>query len=161
MNDGLVVAGPSLSYRVREAAAARAGLDVTQIGEGLETAMLGSEASYVLEGDRTRTVRVLLSRQQTDTRAQIDEMPVRSLQGARLTLDDVAQAELRSGQLERHREDLRELIAVSGRLSGRDLGSGIAAIKQRLSQTLQKFPPASRSSTAGCFSSSRSRSATC
>jgi multidrug efflux pump subunit AcrB len=67
-------------------------------------------------------------------------MPVRSSQGARLILDDVAEAELRSGQLERHREDLRELIAVSARFSGRDLGSGIAAIKKRLSQMLQ-IPP--------------------
>ena len=140
INDGLVVAGPSLSYKVRAAAAARAGLDVTKIGESLETAMLGTESSYVLEGDRTRTVRVLLSRPQTETRQRIDEIPVRSPSGARLILDDVAQAELRAGQLERHREDLRELIAVSARLSGRDLGSGIAAIKQRLSETLQ-IPP--------------------
>jgi CzcA family heavy metal efflux pump len=140
VNDGLVVAGPSLRYKVREAAAARAGLDVPQIGAGLEAAMLGAESSYVLEGDRPRTVRVLLSRPQTERRQRIDEMPVRSAQGARLILDDVAEAELRSGQLERHREDLRELIAVSARFSGRDLGSGIAAIKKRLSQTLQ-IPP--------------------
>jgi CzcA family heavy metal efflux pump len=137
VNDGLVVAGPSLRYRVREAAAARAGLDVTRIGEGLEVAMLGTPASYVLEGDRTRNVRVLLSRAQTARRQRIDELPVRSSEGARLTLEDVAKAQLRPGQLERHREDLRELIAVSARLSGRDLGSGIAAIKKRLSRTLQ------------------------
>lgn len=140
VNDGLVVAGPSLRYKIRGAAAARAGLDVTQIGENLEVAMLGAESSYVLEGDRPRTVRVLLSRSQTERRQHIDEMPVRSSQGVRLILDDVAEAELRSGQLERHREDLRELIAVSARFSGRDLGSGIVAIKKRLSQTLQ-IPP--------------------
>jgi len=140
VNDGLVVAGPSLRYKVRQAAAARAGLDVTQIGGDLEVTMLGAPASYVLEGDRTRTVRVLLSRGQIERQQRIGEIPLRSLQGAQMTLDDVAQAELRPGRLERHREDLRELIAVSGRLSGRDLGSGVAAIKERLSKTLQPPP---------------------
>ena len=150
VNDGLVVAGPSLRYKVRQAAAARAGLDATQIGANLETAMLGSPASYVLEGDRTRTVRVLLKRQQSERKQRIGEMQLRSLQGARLTLDDVAQAELRPGRLERHREDLRELIAVSGRLSGRGLGSGIAAIKERLAAAL-RLPPGVSIEYGGLF----------
>lgn len=136
VNDGLVVAGPSLRYEVRQAAAARAGLDATQIGANLEAAMLGSPASYVLEGDRTKDVRVLLSRQQTESRLRIGEMPVRSGPRTRLTLADVTRAEVRPGRLERHREDLRELIAVSGRFSGRDLGSGIAAIRRRLAGSL-------------------------
>lgn len=140
VNDGLVVAGPSLRYKVRQAAAVRAGLDAAQIGADLETAMLGSPASYVLEGDRTRTVRVMLAPRQSERKQRIGEIPLRSLQGARMTLDDVARAELRPGRLERHREDLRELIAVSGRLAGRDLGSGIAAIKRRLAATLE-IPP--------------------
>ncbi|MBN2563953.1 MAG: efflux RND transporter permease subunit [Phycisphaerae bacterium] len=137
VNDGLVVAGPSLRYQVRQAVAARAGLDAAQIGANLESAMLGSPASYILEGDRTKPVRVLLEHQQIADRRRIGEMPVRSLQGTRLTLDDVAQANVYPGRLERHREDLRELIAVSGRFSGRDLGSGIAAIKEHLAESLQ------------------------
>ena len=137
VNDGLVVAGPSLRFRVRSAATARAELDATDIGENLETAMLGAPASYILEGDRTKAVRVVLAHEETARKQRIGELPVRSGRGTRLTLNDVARVDLRPGRLERHREDLRELIAVSGRLSGRDLGSGIAAIKKRLSKTLQ------------------------
>lgn len=136
VNDGLVVAGPSLSYRVRQAAAARVGIDAAEIGANLATALLGTPASYVLEGDRTKVVRVLLAREQMSRQQRIGEMPVRSAQGVRVTLDDVATAQLKPGRLERHREDLRELIAVSGRLSGRDLGSGVAAIKKRLAEEL-------------------------
>ena len=137
VNDGLVVAGPSLRYQVQQAPAARAGLDTTSLGDELETAMLGTPSSYILRGDRTYDVRVLLDRQQTTRISRIDEMPVRAPDGPSLTLGDVAVPKLAPGQLERHREDLRELIAVSGRLSGRDLGSGIAAIKKRLSETLE------------------------
>lgn len=140
VNDGLVVAGPSLRYKVRQAAAVRAGLDTSQIGANLETAMLGSPISYVLEGDRTRTVRVLLNKHQSESKQRIGEISLRSADGAQMTLDDVAQAQFHAGLLERHREDLRELIAVSGRLAGRDLGSGVAAIKERLDATLS-LPP--------------------
>ena len=150
VNNGLVVAGPSLSYRVREAAAGRAGLDAARIGADLETAILGKPSSYVLEGDRIKDVRVLLARSQIDRQQRIDEMPVRSGPDARVTLGDVANAELRAGRLERHREDLRELIAVSGRLSGRDLGSGIAAIRTRLAKTV-KLPPGVSIEYGGLF----------
>jgi CzcA family heavy metal efflux pump len=150
VNDGLIVAGPSLQYRVRQAAAARAGLDAEQIGGDLETAMLGSPASYILEGDRIKPVRILLSREQSAYKQHIGEMPVRSTLGTQVTLDDVAAADLRPGLLERHREDLRELIAVSGRLSGRDLGSGIAAIKQHLSKTVD-VPPGVSIEYGGLF----------
>ncbi|HUS96930.1 MAG TPA: efflux RND transporter permease subunit, partial [Hyphomicrobiaceae bacterium] len=63
VNDGLVVAGPSLKFRVRTAAAARAGLTARQIGAALETSLLGHVSSYVLHGDRVVGVRVLLAAQ--------------------------------------------------------------------------------------------------
>ena len=136
VNDGLVVAGPSLRYRIRQSVAARAGLDTLLIGANLETAMLGTPVSYILEGDRIKPVRVVLAREQSERKQRIGEIQVRSALGARLTLADLASADLRPGRLERHREDLRELIAVSGRLSGRDLGSGIAAIKRHLAKSI-------------------------
>ena len=138
--DGLVVAGPSLRYRVRPAEAVRAGLDATQIGANLEAAMLGTPSSYVLEGDRTKRVRILVDRPRQDGGRGIAELPLLSEAGTRLTLEDVARAELVPGRLERHREDLRELVAVSGRLSGTDLGRGIAAIKKHLAATVSPPP---------------------
>ena len=44
------------------------------------------------------------------------------------------------GQLELHREDRRQLVAVSARLENRNLGSAIAEIKAKLSQD-QTLPP--------------------
>jgi len=136
VNDGLVVAGPSLSFRVRPSDAARVGLNTDEIGSTLRTALLGANTSYVLEGDRTRGVRVLLVADRRTREADIIDLPLRAIQGSRVTLDEVTHVRHRPGVLERHREDLRELIAVSGRLAGRDLGSGIAAIKKKLSETV-------------------------
>ncbi len=134
--DGLIVAGPSLTFQIRRADAARVGLNTDQIGTMLRTALLGMDTSYILEGDRTVGVRVLLTDNRQKPAAEIAEWPLRTPSGPRVTLHEVTNVQHRPGLLERHREDLRELIAVSGRLSGRDLGSGIAAIKEKLAQTV-------------------------
>jgi len=137
VNDGLVVAGPSLIFRVRIAEAARAGLDVAKIGSALDAALLGRVASYVLEGDRTINVRVLLAKDRRDNEAAIRSLPIRSPEGALLTVDGLTDVEYEAGLLEMHREDQRQLVAVSGRFAGRDLRSGIAAIKRKLADTVQ------------------------
>jgi CzcA family heavy metal efflux pump len=140
VNDGLIVAGPSLSYRVNAEDAARVGLNADRIGSALRTAMLGEQSSYVLDGDRTIGVRVLSPRDQRESETVISALPLRSGQGPRVILNEVTHAEHRPGLLERHREDLRELIAVSGRFAGRDLGGGIDAIKKKLGEVIQ-VPP--------------------
>ncbi|MBN2562850.1 MAG: efflux RND transporter permease subunit [Phycisphaerae bacterium] len=137
VNNGLVVAGPSLIFRVRNEEAARAGLTVDQIGAAIETGLLGTVSSYALQGDRTLGIRVLLSREGQDREAAISLLPIRSPSGARVTLGDVTDVSHHVGLLEMRREDLRQCTAVSARFSGRDLGSGVAAIKAKLAETLQ------------------------
>ena len=90
VNDGLVVAGPSLRIHVRDDAAVRAGLTPKGIGANVQTALLGSAKSYVLQGDRTYDVRVVLARKSRVRTEQITNMPIRSATGSRMTLGDVA-----------------------------------------------------------------------
>jgi len=136
VNNGLVVAGPSLTFRTKPSAAARVGLNTDEIGTMLRTALFGADTSYVLKGDRTVPVRVLLAADRRRRTANIKELPLRSPTGPSVNLDEVTRIRHIPGLLERHREDLRELIAVSGRLSGRDLGSGIAAIQKKLADSV-------------------------
>ena len=138
VNNGLIVAGPSMIFRVNLEAAARAGLNAAQLGANLETALLGTVASHIVEGDRIRNVRVLMSGSQRE--ADMSLLPVRSDSGARETLGDVTRVEHQPGLLEMHREDQRQLIAVSGRLSGTDLGTAINEIREKVSKTVE-VPP--------------------
>jgi multidrug efflux pump subunit AcrB len=55
-------------------------------------------------------------------------------------LSQVADLVAEPGQLELHREDLRQLVAISARLENRDLGSAMAEITSKLSQD-QTLPP--------------------
>ena len=124
VNDGLVVAGPSLRFTVRPESAARTGLTPADVGNTLQASLLGTPSSYLLQGDRTVGVRV--SAQESRNRAvRIEETPVRSATGTMVTLDDVADVRYQAGILEMQRDDLRQLVAVTARFEDLDLGSGI------------------------------------
>ena len=138
--DGLETTGPSLSLRVRDSDAQRFGLTVNDVAIAVSTAMLGQKASYVLEGDRVVNIRVSMNADATGQIASLRELPLRSLDGRTVKLSQVADVITEPGQLELHREDLRQLVAVSARLESRDLGSAIAEIKTKLSQD-QTLPP--------------------
>ncbi|MEI6333748.1 MAG: efflux RND transporter permease subunit [Methylococcaceae bacterium] len=138
--DGLETTGPSLSLRVRYSDAQRFGLTVNEIALAVSTAMLGQKASYILEGDRIINIRVRMSNDTTNQIAHLRELPLRSLDGRTVKLSQVADIITEPGQLELHREDLRQLVAISARLENRDLGSAMAEIKAKLGQD-QTLPP--------------------
>lgn len=134
---GLVVAGPSMRFAVRPEAAARVGLTAADIGSALQTSLLGNTSSYLLQGDRTVGVRVLSASETRDRELRIRETPIRSPAGSVVTLNDIAEVQYQPGILEMHREDLRQLVAVSARFAGMDLGTGIENIQAQLGKTLQ------------------------
>ena len=132
--DGLVYAGPSLSLRVRHTDAQRFGLTAADVAAAVNTAMLGQEASTVLEGDRVITIRVLVDPSDIDRVARLRELPIRAPDGTLVKLTQVADIAEVPGQLELRREDLRQDVAVTARLEGRDLGSAMQEIQAKLSQ---------------------------
>jgi CzcA family heavy metal efflux pump len=138
--NGLVYAGPSLSLRPRYAEMERLGLTANDLADALNTAMLGQTASTVLEGDRVIAIRVMVDRKQIDRVANLRELPLRAPDGSLVKLSQVASFEETPGQLELHREDLRQNVAVTARLEGRDLGSAIADIQRKLNLD-KSIPP--------------------
>ncbi len=130
--DGLETTGPSLSLRVRSLDALRFGLTTNDVALAVSTAMLGQKASYVLEGDRVVNIRVRMDTAASKQIADLRELPLRSVDGRTVKLSQVADVVTEPGQLQLHREDLRQLVAVSARLENRDLGSAIAEIKAKL-----------------------------
>ena len=65
---------------------------------------------------------------------------MRSSSGQLFRLDQVADIEYDKGQAEVERENLRQMIAVTGRLEGHDLGSAIRQIQRQLVKDV-KLPP--------------------
>src|SRR6202521_1890769 len=130
--DGLSYTGPSISLRVRFLEAERFGLTATDISNAVHTAMLGQTASDVLEGDRLIAIRVLIDPKRIDQLAELRDLPIRTPTGAVVRLRQVVDVSETDSQLELRREELRQDIAVTARLEGRDLGSAMAEIRKTL-----------------------------
>jgi len=157
--DGLIVAGPSPSHHVRLADAQRFGITANDIAVAVNTAKFGQTASSVLHGDRVINIRVLVDPRQIDRMATLRSLPLRAADGSTILLHHVADIREEPGQLELHREDQRQYVAVTARLENRDLGSAMAEIQKKLGKEFS-LPPPAPSNTAARISSSRNRSAT-
>ncbi len=140
INDGLKMTGPTITFRVRHHDAQRFGLTADAIAAAVNTAMLGTPVSSVLEGDRVVAIRVVADPRQLDRMAALREMLLRTSNGRAVKLSQVADVVEEPGQLELTREDLRQLVAVTAALENRDMGSAMAEIKQKL-ETDKTIPP--------------------
>ena len=118
---------------MRPADAARFGLSVQDIAVAVNTALLGQVASSVLEGDRIVNVRVLANPANVNRIAALQELPLRMASGMVVRLAQVADMSEESSEVELVRDDLRQDIIVSARLEGRDLGSAMKEIQDKLS----------------------------
>jgi CzcA family heavy metal efflux pump len=127
--NGLVYTGPSLSFRVRLADAQHYGLSAAQIADALNIAMLGQTPAKVLEADRTVNIRVKADPASIDAIAKLRDLPLRARDGTIIQLNQVADLVQTPRELELHRDDLRQDVAVTADLQGRDLGSAMDEVR--------------------------------
>lgn len=130
--DGLIYTGPAISLRVRSVDARRFGLTAEDITSAVGTAMLGRTASSVLEGDRVVAIRVKADPRRIDRVASLRDLPLRTSGGGLVKLSQVVDVVEEPGQLELRRDDLRQDVAVTARLEGRDMGSAMREIRAAL-----------------------------
>ena len=96
-----------MRFAVRPEAAARVGLTAADIGNTLQTSLLGCASSYLLQGDRTVGIRVLSAAETHDRELRIRETPIRSRSGSIVTLNDVAEVQYQPGILIRQKKRSR------------------------------------------------------
>jgi len=137
---GVVVSGPAFTFKIDPLKAARFGVTASDVATTATTAMSGEEASAILQQDRLITVRVIFP---TTVRTSLDKVRALQMQsstGTLFRLDQVADIEYEKGQTEIARDGLRQTVAVTGRLEGKDLGTGIAEIQSLIAKNV-KLPP--------------------
>jgi CzcA family heavy metal efflux pump len=138
---GIVVAGPTLSVRVRPRDAQRFGMDADDVAQAVNTAFFGQTASSILEGEIAVNVRVKVEPSRVDRKAAMEELPLRSPRdGSVVRLRQVADLVEEPGELELSRENLRQMVAVTGRLEGVDLGTAMNKVKGELASDNEITP---------------------
>ena len=138
--NGVVISGPAITFRIDPQRASRFGVTADDIAKTAATAMTGDEASFILQQDRLIKVRVIFP---ADVRTSLDKvkaLQVRSASGQLFRIDQVSEVEYDKGQAEIERENLRQTVAVTGRLEGKDLGTAISQIRNQLNKEV-KLPP--------------------
>jgi multidrug efflux pump subunit AcrB len=132
VRDGINPAGDALTVKVDSAKAALEGLDPTTVTDQVAAAVDGTVAASMPEGNKLVGVRVRLPRSSNQRINQIDDLLIRAPDGHMLPLSRVATIKQVQGQPEITRNNLKRMVAVTGRITGRSLGSAIVDVKKVL-----------------------------
>jgi CzcA family heavy metal efflux pump len=138
--NGVTISGPAVTFNIDPLRASQFGVTANDIAATITTAMSGDASSSILQQDRLIKVRVIFP---ADVRTSLDKvkaLQVRSSSGQLFRLDQVATVDIDKGQAEIQRENLRQMVAVTGRLEGSDLGTAIRQIQAQLVKDV-KLPP--------------------
>ena len=141
---------PQVQIVIDRAAIARYGLSVSDVQQMVETALGGSTATQVLEGERTFDLVVKVSPKAASDLDAIRRIPVFGSQGERLTLGDVTAVDVRAGFSRVLREENARRTVVKFSVRGRDLGSLIAEAKEKVGAQV-KLPPGYHMVWSGAF----------
>jgi len=118
-------------------AAARYGLTVGQLTEMLETALNGRVVSQVLEGQQLFDLVVWLQPESRNNLDVIRNLLVDTPTGQKIPLAQLASVDYGTGPNTINRENVSRLIVVSANVSGRDLGSAVEEIQNKVRQSIQ------------------------
>lgn len=123
VKDGVVIAGDSLDLEIDRVKAALEGLDAKQITNQLDAEIGGKVASVIPSDQQLVGIRVRLP---GDLRARVDQLgdlPLHAPDGHYVPFRRVGSIRIVPGEAEITRENGKPMVAVTGRIEGRDLGS--------------------------------------
>lgn len=132
--DGIVPAGDALVVKVDRVKAALEGLDTEAVTKMLDDFLSGNVTTSVQRGPKLVGVRVWLPASDRRTERDLGALELRAPDGHLVPLRRIASISRVTGQPEIDREDLKRMAAVTGRITGRDLGSTVADVKRVLDQ---------------------------
>jgi CzcA family heavy metal efflux pump len=131
---------PQVRFAIDREAAARYGLPPGQIAETLEMALNGRKVSEIVDAQRRYD---LVIRFDDEARASLDALrnvTVDTPQGTQIPVSAVARIENLPGPNQILRENAQRRIVVSANVAGRDLGSVVRDIQERVRRQVQ-LPP--------------------
>ncbi len=134
VQNGIVLAGDSLDIRVRRDKAVLEGVAPDTVTSMIRDYLTGVVTTQVQRGPKMEGLRVWVP---GDLRRRVEELRnlrLRAPDGHLFPLRRVARLRVITGQSQIMREDLKRMVAVTGRISGRDLGSTMDQVKKALSR---------------------------
>ncbi|HEX3940007.1 MAG TPA: CusA/CzcA family heavy metal efflux RND transporter [Acidobacteriaceae bacterium] len=143
---------PNLNYVVDRQAAARYGINVSDIQDAIQTAVGGGAVSQVLQGEARYDVVVRYQQPYRDTTQAISDIKLLSPTGERVPLSQLTDVQTEDGAEEIYREANERYVAIKYSVRGRDLGSTVREAMERVNRQV-KLPSGYHLDWAGEFQS--------
>ena len=125
------ISGPATNFQVDPTVTARLGFTPTEVAEDATSILDGvTTTDPVIANGRPYTIRVRLGEETRSSLDSIENTVFNSSTGKTATLGALAQIQQLPPQNEIRRENLQQLITVSGRLEGSDLGTAMVKVQQ-------------------------------
>ena len=125
------ISGPAVTFQVDPSVAARAGFTAEEVALDASAILEGEPApTPVISNDRAYTIRVRFPAANRASLAAMRDTLLVSSSGHTATLGALASVVENPGQTEIRRENLQRDVAVTARLEGRSLGSGMSDVQK-------------------------------
>lgn len=149
-----VIGQPNLTFTVDRQAAARYGINVSDIQDAVQTAVGGNAVSHVLRGEAQYDLVLRYQKQYRDTQEAIENVRLLSSSGERVSLAQLTKVQTLDGAEAIYREGQQRYIAVKYSVRGRDLGSTVEEAIARVNKEV-KLPPGYHIDWAGEYESQK------
>ncbi|MYM96428.1 efflux RND transporter permease subunit [Duganella vulcania] len=134
VRNGINPAGDAQLIHIDPIKAAQEGTDVDAISKSVDAMLNGVVATRVAVGSKMVGLRLCIPKALRSTDTALLQLQIRAPDGHLFPLQRVATMQAVTGQPQIARENLQRMVAVTARISGRDLGSVIADVKQSMAQ---------------------------
>ncbi len=139
VKSGVVLAGDAIDIRVNRLKAERLGLDPEEVTRLAEVAVGGVVTTQVQRGEKMVGIRVWTEPDLRSSLERIRNLPLLAKSGTRVRLGRVATLTRQVGQPQITRDNMKTMVAVTGRISGRDMGSVMQDVKRAVGK--MSLPP--------------------
>jgi multidrug efflux pump subunit AcrB len=140
IRNGVNPAGDALNISVDRVKASLEGVDSESVTRMVQEALAGQVTTQIRDGIKMIGVRVWLPQALRSSENDLGQLLLRAPDGHFFPLKRVATLNTVSGQPQISRENFKRMVAVTARISGRDMGSVISDVKQ-LMDTPNLLPP--------------------
>lgn len=136
VNDGLIVAGPTLSLIPNVPVLAQFGMTPADFQLQLQTQIEGTVVSNMIDREQIVNIRLIYPDAYKTSVSDIKNTAILLPNGSSVPIDKVAAIEMGKGVAEINRENQKSMGVITARLNNRDLGSTLKDIQAQLTQNI-------------------------
>jgi cobalt-zinc-cadmium resistance protein CzcA len=149
-----VLGQPNLNYTVDRQAAARYGINVSDVQDAIQTAVGGNAVSQVLRGEARYDLVARYQKQYRSTADAINDIRLLAPDGERVSLAQLTKQSTEDGASEIYREANQRYVAIKYSVRGRDLGSTVEEAIRHVNEQV-KLPTGYHIDWAGEYASQK------